>query len=77
MGQKLKLVKGADLWQEPQQSTYTLPMTAPGNSPGAMSQFGSRKLHFALTQKGVGKSRGWNLFLTRVPGLPNLHPSHC
>lgn len=47
-------VKGAALRQEPQQSTYPLPMTAPGNSPGALSHFGSRKLHFALTQMGVG-----------------------
>lgn len=49
-------------------------MTAPGNSPGALSQFGSRKLHFALTQMGVGKSRGWNLFLTSCLISPTPTP---
>lgn len=34
------------------------PHDSPWEQPGALSQFGSRKLHFALTQMGVGKSRG-------------------
>lgn len=61
--------------RELRQSTCPLfPMTAPGNSPGALSQFGSRKLHFALTQMGVGKSRGWNLFLTSCLISPTPTP---
>lgn len=44
------------------------PHDSPWEQLGALSQFGSRKLHFALTQMGVGKSRLWNLFL--LPSLP-------
>lgn len=71
-------VRGADLWQEPQQSTHPLPMTAsPWEQLGALSQFGSRKLHFALTQMGVGKSRELEPVSDQLLGLPHPHPSVC
>lgn len=73
--QKLKLMKGsrsvARAFNSPHIPSPRQPL---GNSLGALSQFGSRKLHFALTQKGREKSRGWNLFLTWLPGLPTPTP---
>lgn len=77
MVQKLKLVKGSRSVARASTVHIYPPNDSPWEQPGGLSQFGSKKLHFALTEKGVGKSRGWNLFLTRLPGLPNPHPSPC